>query len=192
MEEKIIETKLCKNCQVDFHITDRDLEFYDKVSPIFAWKKCSIPTPKLCPDCRQQRRLTCRNERNLYKRKCDKTNQDIVSIYAPNNRHKIYELNYWKSDEFDATDYGRDFDFSRSFFDQYQELLLDVPKNSINSSSSNENSEYVNYCSYMKNCYLIFDSMKTEDSYYWVKVTSSKNCIDNTHLYFSENCYGIF
>jgi len=67
--ERIIETKQCKNCQIGFSITDRDLEFYDKVSPIFWWKKYSIPTPKLCPDCRQQRRLTFRNERSLYKRK---------------------------------------------------------------------------------------------------------------------------
>ena len=187
--EQVIEHKTCKKCQIDFNITDRDLEFYDKVSPIFASKKYSIPTPKLCPDCRQQRRLTFRNERSLYKRKCDITNQDIVSIYSPDKPHKIYELNYWKSDKFDPMKYWREFDFSRSFFEQYAELILDIPKNSINSSSSNENSEYVNYCSYMKNCYLIFDSMKTEDSYYWVKVTSSKNCIDNTHLYFSENCY---
>jgi hypothetical protein len=35
-EEKIIETKTCKHCEVKFEITDNDLEFYEKVSPIFA------------------------------------------------------------------------------------------------------------------------------------------------------------
>ncbi len=187
--EKIIEKKTCKHCSANFHITDRDIEFYNKISPVFAWKKYNIPTPKLCPDCRQQRRLSFRNERYIYKRKCDATGQDIVSIYSPDTSYKIYELNYWKSDKFDAMDYGREYNFSKSFFDQYKELLIDVPKNSINSSSSNENSQYVNYCSYMKNSYLIFDSMKTEDSYYGVKVTGCKDSIDNTHIYFSENCY---
>ena len=35
MQEKIIETKTCKQCDKDFDITDRDLEFYKKVSPRF-------------------------------------------------------------------------------------------------------------------------------------------------------------
>jgi hypothetical protein len=35
-EEKIIETKTCKHCEARFEITDKDLEFYEKVSPIFA------------------------------------------------------------------------------------------------------------------------------------------------------------
>jgi hypothetical protein len=71
--EKVVETKVCNHCNTKFDITDKDLEFYEKISPIFNDKKYSIPTPTLCPDCRQQRRLTFRNERKLYKRKCDAT-----------------------------------------------------------------------------------------------------------------------
>jgi hypothetical protein len=33
--EKIVETKTCKHCNISFEITDKDLEFYEKVSPIF-------------------------------------------------------------------------------------------------------------------------------------------------------------
>ena len=32
--EKIVETKVCKHCQTSFYITDKDLEFYEKVSPV--------------------------------------------------------------------------------------------------------------------------------------------------------------
>jgi hypothetical protein len=35
MTEKIIETKICKICSAKFDITDKDLEFYDKISPVF-------------------------------------------------------------------------------------------------------------------------------------------------------------
>jgi hypothetical protein len=35
-QEKIVETKTCKHCNSSFDITDKDLEFYKKVSPIFA------------------------------------------------------------------------------------------------------------------------------------------------------------
>jgi len=68
--EKIIVNKTCKNCEASFEITDKDLEFYEKISPIFQDKKYFIPTPTFCPDCRQQRRLSFRNERKLYKNKC--------------------------------------------------------------------------------------------------------------------------
>jgi len=33
--EKIVETKTCKHCGASFDITDKDLEFYEKVSPSF-------------------------------------------------------------------------------------------------------------------------------------------------------------
>ena len=33
--EKVIETKSCKLCSAPFEITDIDLEFYEKVSPVF-------------------------------------------------------------------------------------------------------------------------------------------------------------
>jgi len=33
--EKIVETKICKYCGLSFDITDKDLEFYEKVSPSF-------------------------------------------------------------------------------------------------------------------------------------------------------------
>jgi hypothetical protein len=71
--EKIVETKKCRLSDREFFVTDKDLEFYEKVSPVFAGKKYQIPSPKLSPDERQKRRLSWRNERILYKRKCDKT-----------------------------------------------------------------------------------------------------------------------
>jgi hypothetical protein len=68
--EKLIEIKTCKHCQTSFPITDKDMEFYAKVSPIFNNKKYLIPPPTLCPDCRKKRRLSWRNESKLYKNKC--------------------------------------------------------------------------------------------------------------------------
>jgi hypothetical protein len=35
MEEKILENKVCKKCNSSFEITDKDLEFYKKISPTF-------------------------------------------------------------------------------------------------------------------------------------------------------------
>ena len=34
-DEKVVKTKICKHCSASFDITDKDLEFYEKVSPSF-------------------------------------------------------------------------------------------------------------------------------------------------------------
>jgi hypothetical protein len=36
MQEKIVETKVCKQCNSNYEITDVDMEFLDKLSPIIA------------------------------------------------------------------------------------------------------------------------------------------------------------
>lgn len=138
--ETLVETKICRHCQTSFPITDKDMEFYEKVSPTFGSppdkggrgvKKFLIPPPTLCPDCRQQRRLSFRNERKLYKRKCDATGKDIVSIYSPDKPFKVYHQDYWWSDAWDPMDYGREFDFERSAMEQMGELLREVPRPSL-------------------------------------------------------------
>jgi|GEM_PF-518541 len=42
-DEKIVETKICKHCSTTFDITNKDLEFYEKISPIFPSKNIVIP-----------------------------------------------------------------------------------------------------------------------------------------------------
>jgi hypothetical protein len=105
MQEKIIQTKICKKCKSSFDITDKDLELYDKISPKFEGKKYQIPIPNICPECRQQNRLTFRNERKLYKRKCNLTKKEIISIYSPDKPYKVYNHKDWCSDKWDALDY---------------------------------------------------------------------------------------
>jgi hypothetical protein len=34
-KEQVVETKTCKYCNSKFEITDKDLEFYEKISPVF-------------------------------------------------------------------------------------------------------------------------------------------------------------
>ena len=103
--EILIETKICRHCSISFPITDKDLEFYGKVSPTFGGKKYLIPTPTLCPDCRQQRRLSFRNERKLYNRKCDATGKDMVSMHSPDKKNTVYNYDYWWSDSWNPLSY---------------------------------------------------------------------------------------
>ncbi len=191
MQEKIIQTKNCKHCNSHFEITDRDLEFYDKISPIFKDRKYSIPTPKLCPECREQRRLSFRNERNMYKRKCDATGKNIISIYSPDTKLRIYEQNFWWGDKWDAIKYWMDFDFSKWFFEQYELLTTKIPRINLYNQNS-ENSPYSNFESDEKNCYLTMWGHWNENCLYSTYCFKSKDCVDNYWLFGWNNCYECF
>jgi len=194
--------KTCKKCCLDFEITSSDLDFYKKISPIFDWKIFEIPTPTLCPDCRQQRRLMWRKERWLHKRTCDATGKEMISMYSPDKDLIVYEQDIWWSDKWDALDYWVDFDFSKSFFSQFWEFMKKVPhKTLINNFKTNYNSNFGNNTWNNKNCYLVFEAGSLEDCMYSENIRKSKNTLDSTWSQYCEksyelidcyNCYSCF
>jgi hypothetical protein len=180
----------CLRCQQSFAVTDEDLAFLDKVSPVFNGKKELIPPPLLCPQCRLQRRLCERNTRSLYYRKCDLTGKQIISQYNTDQVFPVYGIDAWNSDQWDGTDYGREFDFSRSFFEQFQELLSVVPHLALfNTPGTMENCDYNNCTGYLKNCYLLAESDLCEDSFYANLLKKCKDTVDCSVCYECERCY---
>ncbi len=216
--EHLVETKTCKKCSAPFSITDKDMEFYEKVSPLFPlgqggqgdlvleWKvqiewsnvRYLIPPPTLCPDCRQQRRLSFRNERILYKRKCDATWNEIISIYSPDKPYTVYNGDYWWSDAWDPLKYGRKFDFTRSAIGQMGELLRNVPLLSLTAAFESENSPYATYAWRMKDCYMVFAWWMMEKTLYSSQLLHTTYVVDslcaiNLELsYQTINCEGCF
>lgn len=186
--EKTLETKQCKSCWASFDITDKDMEFYDKMSPTFSVEKCQIPTPKLCPDCRMQRRMAFRNERKLYRRKCDVTGKDIISIYNPEYWYKVCDRHHWRSDAFDSTSYGREVDLSKSFFEQFDNLWKNIPNSALYNTNT-VNTEYANHCLDEKNCYMIFAGMGNEDCMYGNGMGYTKSSMDLLRGISCELCY---
>lgn len=75
------EQKTCAQCTKPFLIIDQEQAFY---------KKKDLPWPENCPECRQKRRLALRNERKLYKRKCDKCQKDMITTYQPDSPYIVY------------------------------------------------------------------------------------------------------
>lgn len=180
----------CKQCSKHFKVTEQDYAFYEKISPIFNGQKWRIPEPTLCPECRQQRRLSWRNEKNLYKRKCALSGKNIISVYKPETNFTVYGNSAWYSDAWDACEYGRDFDFSRPFFEQFAELQQEVPRLAL-AAFDIENSPYVNQCWHVKNCHLCFDVGYCEDMLYCYTTYHSSDCIDTLYGEKNELCYGI-
>ncbi len=161
--------KKCINCSAQYDVTDQEKSFL---------KKMDLPEPKICPECRSQRRWALRNQSTLYKRKCDFTGKEMVSLYASDSKHKVYAEDIWWSDKWDAMDYGRDFDFSRPFFEQFRELQLDVPRRGMHQDGTNENCEYITFGMGNKNCYLAFACFNCENTYFSFFSLMSKETID--------------
>lgn len=173
--------KDCKACQVQFEITDEDLAFYDKVSPVFGGVKCAIPSPKHCPDCRLQRRSAWRNERYMFKNNCSLCQKEIVTIHGPDVKFPIYCSTCWWGDKWDARDYGQDYDPSRPFFEQLKEVMDKTPQLAIQNDDGigSQNCAYCQDFAYGKNCYFVVGTWYTEDSFYSsINASYNKNICD--------------
>jgi len=182
--------KTCTNCQTQFTISDEDKAFLNKFTFQINANSFQIPEPTFCPACRQQRRLTFRNERSLYRRKCDLSGKSIISIYKEDSPYKVYSSEEWWSDKWSALNYGRDYDFNRPFFEQFAELHHAVPHLALHVTNS-ENSDYTNLSGYNNNCHLIFASEYNEDCLYGTQVIKSKNCLDTVNCIQSSYCYDV-
>jgi len=175
-----METRKCQNCKKDFVIEQEDFGFYEKIK---------VPPPTFCPDCRLQRRLVFRNERGLHKAVCGLCKKNMFSIIS-NKELKQYCVPCWVSENWDVMSYGKDYDFSKSFFEQYQELLQKVPARALLVSSNTLiSSEYTNTSSNLKDCYLIYGSEGCINCLYGSEIIDSFDCIDCMMVVNSNSCY---
>jgi len=162
------ETKNCQNCKTDFIIALEDFLFYEKME---------VPAPTFCWECRMRRRMSWRNERTLHRRTCAATNKSVLSAFSEESGITVYDRDYWWGDDWDAKDYGRDYDFSRPFFEQFQDLLQSVPFPNLSSERS-VNSPYTNHSGESKDCYMIFACWDNENVMYAEKSLSNKDALD--------------
>ncbi len=180
----------CKNswCGQAFEITDEDLKFYEKISPEFAGKKYPIPPPTLCPECREQRRLAHVNRSHLYRRTSDFSGKEIISIFSPEKKLKVYENEIWWSDQWDPLTYGHTADGTKPILPQIGKLFTEVPVMAL-FNEANENSPYVNTTGWAKNCYLCYGADYSEDCYYGEAVYHCRNTLDSHSCQRCEQCY---
>jgi len=175
------EKGLCQNCQQNFVIEPEDFEFYEKIK---------VPPPTWCSECRMIRRMTWRNERELYKNKCKLTGKEVISPFSPNSKVNVYDKKEWWSDKWDPLDYGREYDLQKPFFVQFDELLKSVPMPAMFNNHC-INSVYGNHSGNMKNSYLFFASWDAENLLYGSKILRSKDLVDVLVCNKCELCYEV-
>lgn len=168
-----IENRICQNCKKDFVIEPDDFRFYEKMQ---------VPPPTFCSDCRFQRRLLFRNNRVFYRRECEFCKESLLSVYNKELPYTIYCRDCWLSDKWNPIDYGREYDFSISCFEQIRSLQSKVPKANLYQTNF-ISSEYCNYGLDFRECYLLFGGNQNEQVYFGNQVFNSNNSMD---IAFSE------
>src|SRR5688572_26118001 len=176
------ETKNCQNCKKDFRIEPEDFSFYEKMK---------VPPPIFCPDCRFQRKLLFRNNRVFYKHECALCKKLVIALYNKESSYTVYCYDCWFSDKWDVMNYGQNYDFSISFFSQFQALQKVVPRASLYRDNF-VSSDYCNYGKDFRECDLAFGGAENERVYFSNQVA---NCQDALDIAFSgkiEFSYEVF
>lgn len=178
--------KTCLQCRQFFDIFKEDIDFY---------RKFKVAPPTLCPACRFQRRLGSRI--NLlpifYKKTCSAPGhtEKIISFYSERNPVKVYDDQYYFSDNWDGLQWGRDYDLSQPFFEQFRQLALAVPHKSLFHDPRSINCDYVVGGIASKNCYYVAVPYRSENVYYGSVPAYCKDCLEVMDSDDCEQCYEI-
>lgn len=132
--------------------------------------------------------MAVRNERKLYRRKCDKTGEAIISAYRPECGLVVYKNSEWWGDGWEGTQFGREFDFTKQFFPQFRALMEVVPREGTSVFNS-ENCDYNGHIRESKNSYLNALAARCEDALYSYWIADSKDLIDCGFTKKSTLCY---
>ena len=89
--DPIIAWNTCPASGDEFAIYQSDHDFLEKVTPVVADKKYTIPYPQFSPTERLRRRLAWRNNRTLYKGSCAATGKSLISMYPSDSPYTIYD-----------------------------------------------------------------------------------------------------
>ncbi len=180
------QTKSCANCQKDFKIEAEDIEFY---------KKLQVPPPTLCPRCRLQRRLGQRISflPIFYKKSCSVPghNEKIIAYYSEKNPVKVYDDEYYLSDQWEATKFAIEVNPEENFFEQYKKFALKVPHQSLFKDPQSVNSDYVISGTQAKDCYYVTVPHFSEKVYYSSVALKCTDCIHIFNTQESEKCFNV-
>ncbi|MBI2021146.1 hypothetical protein HYS99_01375 [Candidatus Giovannonibacteria bacterium] len=173
------ETKKCQNCKKEFRIEPEDFKFYESLN---------IPPADECPSCRWKHLLAFWTFGKFRKAKSDLTGKEIFTILPESVPFPLYSREEWVSDAWDPMKYGRDYDFSRSFFEQFKELQSAVP-HPHQTGVRNINCQWSDDAWDSKNCYLCRSLLNCEDLSYAYRAFGCRNSIDLTYCFDTEFSY---
>jgi hypothetical protein len=173
------QNKICEHCKQNFTISEEELSLYEKVG---------IELPTLCFFCRVKIHLSFWMFGKFRKGVSALSGDSLITVLPENSRYPIYTLAEWYSDQWDPMDFGMDYDSTKSFFEQLQNLQEKIPHPHQN-GSKNTGCDWCDDVWNCKNSYLSRSMIDCEDLFYSYRNLRVKNSIDMTVCFHSEKCY---
>lgn len=173
------ETRNCQNCKSQFTIEPEDFNFYGRLD---------MPAPDLCPYCRWKHLLAFWVFGRFRKTTSALSGKTIITTFPESIKFPLYSRDEFVSDAWDPITYGIDYDSSKTFFNQFQELQTRVP-HPHQSSTKNVNCEWSDDVGNSRECYLCRSLLDCEFVSYGYRMFSCKNSIDITYSFETELSY---
>ncbi len=194
------DSSLLRTCRISgkkFIIHPCEVDLLRRISEVNPAIRAEVPLPTLHPvECVRQM-ATYGSLMNLYRGKSALSGKAQLTRYNPAYKYLICTQDEYWSDQVDNSQFGREYDFSRPFFEQWNELMHAVYLLPL-TNTNNENSEYVNGGQDMKNCYLCFACSQAQDCLYCfthyhgndnIECANANKCQFCYHCSDVENCY---
>ncbi len=174
-----MENKICTHCNTSFQITDKEKGMYEKVD---------IAIPDICTSCRWKQHMAFWPFGKFRTGRSDLSGESLITVLPEHARYPIYTSKEWWSDEWDAMDYGQEYDSSRPFFDQLKELQEKVPRPHQQGAQSID-CDWCDDAWESKNCYLSRSIKNAENLLYGYRAIDVKDSADISHVFTLDNCY---
>lgn len=195
-------TQTCRITGVPFEIPLAEQDILERLGTLYPAVGEALPLPTVHPLEHLRQNFAWGNIQNLYRGESVLSKKPVLTRYNPRLGYKVVSLEEFWSEDVDNCESGRAYDFSRPFFEQFDELLHEIKNLPLNMSNC-EGSEYVNGADRARNCYLCFSVVESEDCMYCCSqhhgtdnvycVGSNRNqycyaCVDTDSCYGCQNC----
>ena len=135
----------------------------------------------------------------LYRRTCNAPghSEEIISKYPRSAARTIYDQKFWWSDAWDPLAIGREYDFSKPFFEQLDTFCREAPIPALDVANST-NCDYCVTAQDSKNCYFVIGGFRAEECLYsdtpafGRHVVDSYACLSGDTLYECLYCDGSY
>lgn len=181
--------KTCRITGEEFFVEDAERDLLRRMGTSHYGIGEPLPNPTVHPLECLRRVFSFGNVACLYRGKSIVSGRPQLTRFNPKLGYRIATLEEFWSDQVDNSVFGRDYDFARPFFSQFDELFHAVTLLPLQSANT-EGSDYVNGADRVKNCYLCFTILESSDCLYCMNQYYGNDNVDCVGSQKSQFCYG--
>lgn len=210
--EQQIKNRRCEITGKTFDLTDAEIAHHEMMGDLDGLIPLRLPYPRIHPLETLRQIFSYSHLTSLYRATSTHSGKPQITRYRPALGYKICTLEEFNSGSIDNIDAARAYDFTRPFFQQFDELMHSALQPPLNSTNT-EDSDFVNGALNVRGCYLSFNIMESQDCLYCISSYNGHDnlfcvqtnrcqycygcvnvdgCYECQHCLFSNNCSGCF